>query len=183
MFAVQPSEKFAEICLFTEPCKFPGTQVAFLADESNTHRVSEVTRGERLTLTLWFTLLPEHSEDAKVLQLLQQTAGVFAFAAHHDPVACHPLLCHRLCSHCKRRPMIAATRTEWAHLRCTILETPDGDARWRRFSCRCRLPGAGAAALDVPGLGLGHSHAASASRGCHRGGPCIRVRAGYAAVC
>ncbi len=183
MFAVQPSEKFAEICLFTEPCKFPGTQVAFLADESNTHRVSEVTRGERLTLTLWFTLLPEHSEDAKVLQLLQQTAGVFAFAAHHDPVACHPLLCHRLCSHCKRRPMIAATRTEWAHLRCTILETPDGDARWRRFSCRCRLPGAGAAALDVPGLGLGHSHAASASRGCHRGGPCIRVWAGYAAVC
>lgn len=48
-------------------------QVTFLADDSNTHRVTQVLHGERLTLTLWFTLLPMHSEDVKVLQLLPQS--------------------------------------------------------------------------------------------------------------
>lgn len=32
-----------------------------------------MAHGERLTLTLWFTLLPMHSEDVKVLQLLPQS--------------------------------------------------------------------------------------------------------------
>jgi hypothetical protein len=50
-------------------------QVTFLADESNTHRVTRVLHGERLTLTLWFTLLPMHSEDVKVLQLLPQSTN------------------------------------------------------------------------------------------------------------
>jgi hypothetical protein len=61
-----------------------GSMVAFLADESNTHRVSEVTHGERLTLTLWFTLLPEHSEDAKVLRLLQQSEGFYGRERPHS---------------------------------------------------------------------------------------------------
>lgn len=39
------------------------------------HRVTEVGHGERLTLTLWFTLLPAFSEDVKVLQLLVQSEG------------------------------------------------------------------------------------------------------------
>lgn len=50
-------------------------QVTFLADDSNIHRVTQVEHGERLTLTLWFTLLLEHSEDEKVLQLLAQSEG------------------------------------------------------------------------------------------------------------
>lgn len=59
-----------------------GSMVTFLADESNTHRVTEVEHGERLTLTLWFTLLPEHSEDVKVLQLLAHADG---FAGRERP--------------------------------------------------------------------------------------------------
>ncbi len=35
--------------------------------------MTRVAHGERLTLTLWFTLLPMHSEDVKVLQLLPQS--------------------------------------------------------------------------------------------------------------
>ena len=46
--------------------------MTFLADDSNIHRVTRVESGERLTLTLWFTLQPqEHSEDAFVLRQLQ----------------------------------------------------------------------------------------------------------------
>jgi len=47
-----------------------GSMVTFMADAANVHRVTEVTAGERLTLTLWFTLQPEHSEDTAVLRQL-----------------------------------------------------------------------------------------------------------------
>ena len=46
-----------------------------MADAANVHRVTEVTAGERLTLTLWFTLRPEHSEDTAVLRQLQPGAA------------------------------------------------------------------------------------------------------------
>ena len=72
-------------------------QVTFLADESNTHRVTQVLHGERLTLTLWFTLLPMHSEDVKVLQLLPQSTdgalyvGDASLSARAANAACHGL--------------------------------------------------------------------------------------------
>jgi hypothetical protein len=43
-----------------------GSLLVFSADASNTHRVEPVTRGHRVTLTLWFTLDDAHQEDAKV---------------------------------------------------------------------------------------------------------------------
>jgi predicted 2-oxoglutarate/Fe(II)-dependent dioxygenase YbiX len=36
------------------------------ADERNVHQVEPVTAGERATLTMWFTLDPDHQEDKKV---------------------------------------------------------------------------------------------------------------------
>jgi hypothetical protein len=61
-------------------------QVTFLADESNTHRVTRVLHGERLTLTLWFTLLPMHSEDVKVLQLLPQSTDGALYVVDASPL-------------------------------------------------------------------------------------------------
>lgn len=40
--------------------------LVYTADDSNVHSVKEVTGGERSTLTMWFTLDPEHQEDRKV---------------------------------------------------------------------------------------------------------------------
>jgi predicted 2-oxoglutarate/Fe(II)-dependent dioxygenase YbiX len=57
----------------------------YTADDSSVHSVEAVTSGERCTLTMWFTLLPEHQEDTKVCVL---TAGV----------GCRVLGC--LCNYC-----------------------------------------------------------------------------------
>lgn len=65
------------------------SQVTFMADAANVHRVTEVTAGERLTLTLWFTLQPEHSEDTAVLRQLSPGALV--------PLLLPSLLCVFLC--------------------------------------------------------------------------------------
>jgi predicted 2-oxoglutarate/Fe(II)-dependent dioxygenase YbiX len=46
------------------PCA--GTLLVYTADDSNIHSVEAVKAGERSTLTMWFTLLPEHQEDTKV---------------------------------------------------------------------------------------------------------------------
>lgn len=43
-----------------------GTLLVYTADEGNVHRVEEVTAGQRLTLTMWFTLVNDFQEDAKV---------------------------------------------------------------------------------------------------------------------
>lgn len=43
-----------------------GMLLLYTADESNTHSVEPVTAGERTTLTMWFTIDPEHNEDRKV---------------------------------------------------------------------------------------------------------------------
>ena len=49
-----------------------GHIVAFLSDGQNEHRVTEVTSGERFTLTMWLTLRPEHREDDRVLRVLRK---------------------------------------------------------------------------------------------------------------
>ncbi|EEC74838.1 hypothetical protein OsI_10685 [Oryza sativa Indica Group] len=51
-----------------------GDVVIYTADNSNTHCVDEVTEGERLTLTLWFTRDSAYDEDPKLLSFLSQTS-------------------------------------------------------------------------------------------------------------
>uniref|UniRef100_A0A0E0KB22 Fe2OG dioxygenase domain-containing protein n=1 Tax=Oryza punctata TaxID=4537 RepID=A0A0E0KB22_ORYPU len=51
-----------------------GDAVIYTADNSNTHCVDEVTEGERLTLTLWFTRDSAYDEDPKLLSFLSQTS-------------------------------------------------------------------------------------------------------------
>lgn len=41
-----------------------------MADDSNVHRVTPVTEGERMTLTMWFTLEPAFCEDTVILRQL-----------------------------------------------------------------------------------------------------------------
>ncbi|GJP32186.1 hypothetical protein CLOM_g16783 [Closterium sp. NIES-68] len=50
----------------------PGRLVAYSASGENEHCVDPVIRGQRLTLTLWFTLNPAHSEDSSLLSLLSR---------------------------------------------------------------------------------------------------------------
>ncbi|XP_017971637.1 PREDICTED: uncharacterized protein LOC18610000 [Theobroma cacao] len=47
--------------------------VMYTADSRNTHSVDEVTEGERLTLTLWFSRDSSHDEDAKLIPLLAES--------------------------------------------------------------------------------------------------------------
>ncbi|XXG40857.1 hypothetical protein AAC387_Pa01g1469 [Persea americana] len=49
-----------------------GDVVIYTADSRNVHSVDEIINGERLTLTLWFTLDHSHDEDAKLISLLSQ---------------------------------------------------------------------------------------------------------------
>ncbi|MQM22126.1 hypothetical protein Taro_055174, partial [Colocasia esculenta] len=49
-----------------------GDAVIYTADDQNIHSVDEVTDGERLTLTLWFTRDSSHDEDAKLISLLSE---------------------------------------------------------------------------------------------------------------
>ncbi|OEL17252.1 hypothetical protein BAE44_0021727 [Dichanthelium oligosanthes] len=48
--------------------------VIYTADNRNVHCVTEVTEGERLTLTLWFTRDRAYDEDPKLLTFLSQTS-------------------------------------------------------------------------------------------------------------
>ncbi|KAM7255352.1 hypothetical protein ACFE04_020593 [Oxalis oulophora] len=50
----------------------PGDVAIYTADNHNIHSVDEVTHGERLTLTLWFSRDSNHDEDAKLISLLSQ---------------------------------------------------------------------------------------------------------------
>ncbi|KAI3954457.1 hypothetical protein MKW92_012470 [Papaver armeniacum] len=50
-----------------------GDLVIYTADSCNIHSVDEITEGERLTLTLWFTVIVPTNEDVKLISLLSQT--------------------------------------------------------------------------------------------------------------
>ncbi|MED6193663.1 hypothetical protein PIB30_021638 [Stylosanthes scabra] len=60
-----------------------GDVVMYTADKRNIHSVDEITDGERLTLTLWFTRDGSHDEDVKLVSLLSQ------HLLHKDMVASH----------------------------------------------------------------------------------------------
>ncbi|KAH6764978.1 2-oxoglutarate and oxygenase superfamily protein [Perilla frutescens var. hirtella] len=47
-----------------------GDVVLYTADDRNTHSVSEISEGERITLALWFSRDASHDEDAKLLKYL-----------------------------------------------------------------------------------------------------------------
>ncbi|CAL4938465.1 unnamed protein product [Urochloa decumbens] len=51
-----------------------GDVVIYTADNRNVHCVTEVTEGERLTLTLWFTRNRAYDEDPKLLTFLSQAS-------------------------------------------------------------------------------------------------------------
>ncbi|XP_073059334.1 uncharacterized protein [Primulina eburnea] len=46
--------------------------IIYTADNKNVHSVGEITEGERLTLTLWFSRDASHDEDAKLLLSLSE---------------------------------------------------------------------------------------------------------------
>ncbi|KAL6867526.1 hypothetical protein ACP4OV_015550 [Aristida adscensionis] len=51
-----------------------GDVVIYTADNRNVHCVDEVTEGERIALTLWFTRDSAYDEDPKLLNFLSQTS-------------------------------------------------------------------------------------------------------------
>lgn len=58
-----------------EPSTFApmaGDVIIYTADNKNVHSVGEITEGERLTLTLWFSRDASHDEDAKLLLSLSE---------------------------------------------------------------------------------------------------------------
>ena len=81
------------------------TQVTFMADVANVHRVTEVTAGERLTLTLWFTLQPQHSEDTAVLR--QMAPGAAPALTERLPLMCLLIMCSFQSNPDCLRPLIA----------------------------------------------------------------------------
>ncbi|KAG6650667.1 hypothetical protein I3843_06G054000 [Carya illinoinensis] len=64
-----------------------GDVVMYTADGHNIHSVDEITGGERLTLTLWFSRDASHDEDAKLVSLLSQR-----LLHNNVPGPCLPLL-------------------------------------------------------------------------------------------
>ncbi|KAL4638019.1 hypothetical protein ACB092_03G120900 [Castanea dentata] len=54
-----------------------GDVAIYTADSSNIHSVDEITDGERLTLTLWFSRDASHDEDAKLVSLLSQSLSPY----------------------------------------------------------------------------------------------------------
>ncbi|KAF8389678.1 hypothetical protein HHK36_024197 [Tetracentron sinense] len=50
-----------------------GDVVMYTADTRNIHSVDEITDGERITLTLWFSRDGSHDEDSKLISLLSQS--------------------------------------------------------------------------------------------------------------
>ncbi|XP_016489969.1 uncharacterized protein LOC107809790 [Nicotiana tabacum] len=49
-----------------------GDVIMYTADDQNIHSVDEITEGERITLTLWFSRDASHDEDSKLLSSLSQ---------------------------------------------------------------------------------------------------------------
>ncbi|MED6111444.1 hypothetical protein PIB30_052346 [Stylosanthes scabra] len=63
-----------------------GDVVMYTADQRNIHSVDEITDGERLTLTLWFTRDGSHDEDVKLVSLLSHHLLHNDMAASYLPV-------------------------------------------------------------------------------------------------
>ncbi|XP_021772255.1 uncharacterized protein LOC110736328 [Chenopodium quinoa] len=62
-----------------------GDLVVYSADNRNIHCVDEISDGERLTLTLWFSRNSSFDEDAKLVSLLTQSI------LDNEPAPCVPL--------------------------------------------------------------------------------------------
>ncbi|KAA8529875.1 hypothetical protein F0562_034521 [Nyssa sinensis] len=60
-------------CEPTTVVPMAGDVVMYTADSRNIHSVNEITDGERLTLTLWFSRDGSHDEDAKLISFLSQS--------------------------------------------------------------------------------------------------------------
>ncbi|XP_015868023.3 uncharacterized protein LOC107405477 isoform X1 [Ziziphus jujuba] len=63
-----------------------GDVVIYTADSRNIHSVDEISDGERLTLTLWFSRDSSHDEDAKLINLLSEN-----LLHNNVPYSCLPL--------------------------------------------------------------------------------------------
>ncbi|KAG2452580.1 hypothetical protein HYH02_002817 [Chlamydomonas schloesseri] len=64
----------------------PGRLVAYTADARNVHCVERVGWGERVTLTLWFSLEPAAAEDGKVLEQLCRCPQLRMGTGSTDPL-------------------------------------------------------------------------------------------------
>ncbi|KAL9226020.1 hypothetical protein vseg_001876 [Gypsophila vaccaria] len=62
-----------------------GDLILYSADSRNIHCVDEITAGERLTLTLWFSRNSSYDEDVKLISLVSQTI------LNSEPASCIPL--------------------------------------------------------------------------------------------
>ncbi|KAL1328455.1 hypothetical protein AAHE18_13G374500 [Arachis hypogaea] len=71
-----------------------GDVLMYTADQRNIHSVDEITDGERLTLTLWFTRDGSHDEDVKLVSLLSQHLLHKDMAASYLPL---PASCDMYC--------------------------------------------------------------------------------------
>ncbi|KAL5721816.1 procollagen-proline 3-dioxygenase [Ranunculus cassubicifolius] len=73
-----------------EPATFApmaGDVLIYTADSRNVHSVDEITNGERLTLTLWFSKDSSYDEDAKLISLVSQG---LSSSLDDDPVSYLP---------------------------------------------------------------------------------------------
>ncbi|KAL2248784.1 prolyl 3-hydroxylase 1 isoform X1 [Sesamum indicum] len=66
-----------------------GDVIIYTADNRNIHSVSEVSEGERITLTLWFSRDASHDEDAKLLASLSDCSLT---SPTHSIASCLPVL-------------------------------------------------------------------------------------------
>ncbi|KAF9625328.1 hypothetical protein IFM89_021698 [Coptis chinensis] len=64
-----------------------GDVLMYTADSRNIHSVDEITDGERITLTLWFTRESSYDEDAKLISLFSQR---LSSGLDEDPVSYLP---------------------------------------------------------------------------------------------
>ncbi|KAH9625060.1 hypothetical protein KSS87_010550 [Heliosperma pusillum] len=62
-----------------------GDLVMYSADDRNMHCVDEITDGERLTLTIWFSRNSSYDEDVKLISLVDRSVS------SNEPAPCIPL--------------------------------------------------------------------------------------------
>lgn len=65
-----------------------GDVIIYTADQRNIHSVDEITKGERITLTLWFTRDASHDEDARLLKSLSELPE---YSAECSVASCFPV--------------------------------------------------------------------------------------------
>ncbi|TXG57131.1 hypothetical protein EZV62_018444 [Acer yangbiense] len=93
-----------------------GDVVMYTADSLNIHSVDEVTDGERLTLTLWFSRDSSHDEDAKLISALSKNLP------HRSDNVSHSFL-----------PLPASSNMYWFSLNQASLEESGFDICWARL--------------------------------------------------